>query len=331
MNAQDERARSVRKRLRDKGLLTHEIAAQLEVPWRSSGVVSQVVFFILTAVATFAFYGLCHVMDLPGPGVVTGVLGIALAEYLIGVRRWFGTGVEGALWLGGLIALISELPSSRTPEALLVIAAAFAIAGARVRNPLAGAAAACIVAFYAERRFDLGVVAALLLAAAAVLLLLHEWRRPSTEWLFIVAAVMLPLAGRFTAGRQWRYVTVVLYAAFGIGVLAVAIAKRHHAMFFASGIALAIAAADLARAIAAPLEAKFAVAGAVLLAGALAVSRALRERTRGIVVTPAKLTPFDDEMEIAATLAQQPDSAPPVEPAAPGGGSFGGAGASGEY
>lgn len=331
IKVQDERTGFVRESLRRARLLTPAIAAQLEVPWRSKGSVVQVVFFILTSVAMFAFYGLCQVTDLPGPGIVTGVLGIALAEYLIGARRWFGTGVEGALWLGGLFALISELPSSGRPESLLVIAAAFAIAGARVRNPLAGAAAACTLAFYAERRFDLGVVAALLLAAAAVLLLLREWRRPSTEFLFAVAAIALPIAGAFMAGPGWRQTTVVLYAVFGMGALALAIARRHHAILLAACASLMISAIDLGRMIDAPLEAKLAAGGVLLLAVAFAVSRALRGRTRGIVVTPAKLTHFDYEVEIVATLSHQPEAAAPTEPTAPGGGAFGGAGATGEF
>ena len=78
-----------------------------------------------------------------------------------------------------------------------------------------------------------------------------------------------------------------------------------------------------------PLEAQLAVGGAFLLVGSWLIARALRDRTHGIVVTPAALTPFDDAVEIAATVnLPQPEFTPAQQP---GGGDFGGAGATGKY
>ncbi len=330
MNVEHERIEGVRSLLEGEKLLRPELAAQLEQPWRTHGLIVQGLLFILTCIGLGAFYGLLNLLQVGYPGVVTAVVALTLAEYLIGKWRWYRTGVEAALWIGGLLAAISELPSSGKPEAVLVVGAAFAIAGVRLRHPLFGAAAAICVAQYFEARFDLGVVAALVLSAAALFALLRTWRRPSTEWLFIAIALTLPFAGIASADREWRTTTIALYSIYAAAALALGLTRRHHAFFLAAMIGAAIAATELARLTGLEPEAPLFIAGALLLGIAFAVSRALRDRTRGFVLTPAKLTPFDDQLELAATFAMKPET--PVE-AAPGtgGGSFGGAGASGDY
>jgi hypothetical protein len=322
MNAQHERNLHLRDRVKP---------AQLDVPWRTNGLVAQIVFFLLTCVALGAFYGLLEIIDGPSAELVVGVAAIALAEYLIGARRWFFTGVETALWFAGVFALISALPSSGKPEAMLVLGAGAAIVGVRVRNPLFGAVAGVFVMLYFEKRFDLGVLAALAIALLACIALLRTWRRPTTEGLWIALALLMPIAGLFTADEGWRDVTVILYAMLGVIAFVLAITKRHHALFLTAMIAFGVAATDLAARIATPLEAKLALGGASLLAIVFAVSRVLRDRTAGFVLTPAQLTTLDETMEIGATIALQPVAATPEVQAATGGGSFGGAGASGDY
>ncbi|HYH07224.1 MAG TPA: hypothetical protein VEK11_09235 [Thermoanaerobaculia bacterium] len=325
MNAADERARLLRARLSEDGLLTPEIAARLETPWRTNGVLVQIVFFALTCVAMGAFYGLCNVLSVPGEGIVTGVLAIAVAEYLIHAKRWWATGVEIALWVGGLFSFISELPSNGTPEAMLVLGAACAIAGRRVRNPIAGAVAAIFVMTWAEKRLDLGVLAALLMALAAIFLLLRTWQRPTTEWLLIAIAIVLPVAGWFHADAIWRNVTILLYAAFAAIAFALAMRKRHHAFFFAALIACAIAAFELARTVAGPEELKIAVAGAALLGLAFVATRILKDKTSGFVSTRTR---YHDTLETLVTITAAPSPAPSA-PQPASGGNFGGAGASG--
>lgn len=337
MNAEHERAWLLRRRAavwHKEGLLDgaaeQAIIAAHAQPWRVNGLLAQLVFFGLTCVGAGACYFLFRIGSETLAGLLTGVIAIVLAEYLIGARRWWATGVEAALWISGTLSLISSLPSSGKPEALLVIAAAFAIPGARLRQPLFGTIAAAFVVHYCEERFDLGVIAALGMAALALLALLRTWRRVSTEWLLILMALVLPVAGRFYADEAWRPFTIAFYLAFTLLALVLAIAKRHHAHFLAAMIAGAIAVTDIAVKIAAPAEARLAVAGAVLLAIALVLSRTLRNRTTGFVLTPANLTTFDDELQTAATLTLKPDT-PVTAPAAEPGGSFGGAGASGDY
>lgn len=333
MNVQHERNLHLRAHLKSEKRLTGAITSQLEVPWKTNGLLARAVFFLLTSLALGAFYGLLHLFDWP-QGLIAGVIAIILAEYLIGARNWMHTGIEEALWIGGTIALISELPSSGTPEAMLVIAAAIGLPGLRLRNPLFGAIAAIFVMWWFERRFDLGVIFALILALTACLALLRTWKRPTTEWLWIALALAMPIAGRFTASVPWRTTTITLYFAYALVAMVLALRARHHALFLSAMIAAAIAATDFAERLTAPAGAKFALAGALLLAAAFAVTRALRDRTRGLVLTPTQLTPFDETLQTAATLTLQPtyDAPPPAEPQpAAGGGGFGGAGASGDY
>src|SRR5688572_24446751 len=120
MNVEQERARAFRRRI--------------GAGYR--GLFVALLFFVLTSVGVFAFYMLTE------NGILTAALAIALAEFLIRVRRWFHTGVESALWIGGLFAIVADLPGPPRAEGMLLFAAASAIAGARVRNPLFGALAA---------------------------------------------------------------------------------------------------------------------------------------------------------------------------------------------
>ena len=332
MNAQHERNFFLRARLKGEGLLNDAVAAPLDVPWRTNGFVSQAVFFVLTCLGLAAFYGFLYMAGNRSEGIITGIAAIVIAEYLIGFRRWFFTGVEAGLWLGGMFALISELPESGKPEAMLVLAAGAAIPGLRVRNPLFGALAANFIVLYFEKRFDLGTLGALVISLSAAIALLRTWKRPTTEWLWIALALTMPLAGWDTADVIWRDTTIILYAMLGVLVLTMAVFRRHHALFLTAILAFAISAVELAENITAPEEAKLAVAGTVLLAIAFAISRSLRDRTHGLVLTPIQLTPLDDAAEIAATLAHQPTAhAPEPQPAPASGGSFGGAGASGDY
>lgn len=314
MNVEHERA------LRLRALVP---GAPVEVPWRTHGILLRAVCFGLTIAAVIALY---YVID--ERGLITGAAAIAIAELLIHARRWWWTGIEEALWIGGVFAAITDLPQSGTPEALLVLAAGAAIPGARMRNPLFGALAAIFVVAYFEKKWDLGVLAALVLATVALFALLRTWRRPSTEWLWIATAVALPVAGRFYADEVWRNVTILLYGAFGALALFLALRFRHHALFFSGAIGIAIAGIEAGRMLAAPLELKLAATGAFLLAGAWVAARALRERTTGLVATPSRLTQFDDQLELVATTALPRGE---FDQKMESGGEFGGAGATGKY
>lgn len=319
MKVEHERAVALRMRIP---------SARVEIPWRTHGILLRAVFFGLTLLGVVALRWCLDEMQVAKPGIPTGIGAILLAEVLILGARWWWTGVEEALWIGGAYALINELPDSGQPEAMLVLAAGAAVPGARVRNPLFGAVAAGFVAAYFEEKWDLGVLAAVVIAAIAVLGLLRTWRRPSNEWLCIAVAIILPVVGRFDADPIWRTVTIIFYGAFAAMALFLFVRKRHHALFFSGAVSLGIGAIELAELTPLRLEGKLAVGGAILLGGAWIASRALRGRVSGIVATPSKLTAFDDEIEIAATISvPQPEFDQKME----SGGEFGGAGATGKY
>src|SRR6266540_1887754 len=115
--------------------------------WRRMSLVAQIVFFVLTIVAIAAAYGFLTLLHLP-PGWILAIVCIVLAEFLIQRHRFWRTGVESALWIGGLYAFIFSLPSSGKPEAILVFVAAAAIAGWRVRNALFGVLALVLATVY---------------------------------------------------------------------------------------------------------------------------------------------------------------------------------------
>lgn len=329
MNASEEREQILR------GRFSSEAEQVLGKPaWRAHSVIVQIVFFFLTCIGMGATYGLLEIFDVPKPGIFFGIGAIALAEHLIRVRKWFFTGVEAALWLGAMLAFIMELPSSGRDESLLVIAAAIAIAGARVRNPLFGAVAVAFVIEYAERAADLGMLAGIAIGTAAGLALLRTWQRSSTEWLWIAIVIVAPVAGRTQADERWLPVTIALSLVFGLVMLVLGVTRRHHALIAAGAIGLGIAATDVASRIAVPVEAKLALGGALLLAVSFVLGRMLRDRTTGLVVTPLQATPLDLALESAGTIAAA-DAAHPDLPAGDsrpqGDGGFGGAGASGNY
>lgn len=331
MNATEERAAVLRSRLeelRKDRLIGEEqgraASAVLEVPWRIHGVVVQAVFFLLTCAAAGAFYGAVRTEW------VVGVASLLVAEYLIRLRRWWWTGVEAALWLAGVFSFIAELPRSGTPESHLVVAAGLAAAGARLRNPVFGTAALIFVVVYAEERFDLGTVVALVLGACAVAGLLRSWRRPSTEWLLSLLALVMPVAAIAAADVRWHALTMAMLAAFGLTVLGVAVRRPHHALFLSGTIAVAIPAGDAIDALPLMNEAKLAIGGILLLGIAAGVSRVLRGRTRGLVSTAERVRSLEEAAMMAGTIAvASPDV--PHESRSEEGGEFGGAGATGRW
>ena len=336
MNASEERAHALHARAarwRAAGMIDASaegrVKAELPQPWRVNSIPLQVVFFVLTAIGVGATYGMLNLLHVPFEDVVIGVIAIVASEALVR-RGWFRTGVEAALLISGLISLITALPSSGEPEALLVIAAAFVIAAARLRHALFALVAIILIMVWSEVRFDIGLVVALALAAVAALSLVRRIVRPSTEATLTLVVLVLPIAGRFAADTQWRPMTIALMAAYGAFALLLGIVRRNHALLFASIIAIAIAAIDVSQYMRLVAEAKLAIAGTILLGTAFAIHRLLRDRTRGFVLHDELLPPGDDTLELAATIAMQPGVDAPA-PEREGGGGFGGAGASGDY
>ena len=304
-------------------------AAAATQRWRSHGPFAALVFFFFAAIGVFAAHLLLEALDVPT--AIAGFAAIAVAELLI-ARKWFGTGVESALWLGGLFSSIFSLPGEGKPEAILLFAAASALAGWRVRNPFFGALAAVFVVAYLGVKDWRGAAqaTALIIAAIACAALAREWRRPSTEWLWIAMLVaMIPTA--YYAGGGLSFQAPAFFIAAAV-LLACGIRMRHHAPLVASAVALVIGGGEWFERSDAPIELLLALSGTLLMTIAYVVSRALRGRTEGWVTTPMQLTGADDALEQVSVIAVAPH-VQPQEPAGrrEGGGSFGGAGATGEF
>lgn len=330
------------------------IQASVDVPWVSRGLLASIALFILTVLAVLAAGWFADEVLPFSERLVIAVASLVVAELLIRRFRWWSTGVEQALWLCGLFALILSMPGEGTPEALLLFAAAAFIAGLRLRSAPLGVLGVLIVAGYVETKGEwfewrdyyseaampfpideraAAVALAVASALAGIAALRREWKRPSTEWFWSGVVVFAPAAFLFASHfPETPYVTGALAAVLAAPLLAAGLVMRHHAPIVSALILGVIAGSDLLREELIPGEILLAIFGVLFLATSFAMSRVLGGRTAGIVATPAKLTVVDDEVQTVGAFGAEPHHAEPPPDAGPsGGGSFGGAGATGEY
>ena len=323
-SAADERAISLRRKLKLKG-------EHLKTRWVSSGPVLWIVFFVLSLNGIGAAGGFFMLFGLKNT-LVLGLLAIVLAEVLMLKANFFSTGVESALYGSGILGIIFGLPGEPSDETPLVFAVGAAIAGWRVRNPWFGAASVVLVLVYLGLKFDWIVVAlaGLLISLAVLIALGREVQRPSTEWLLIATAFATLAAGGATtlvqARELWWMGLVYAAAAIVIGIRI-----RHHVPFLCALGGIGISAFDLYERIPLNAESQLTIAGVLFVAVASILTRALRGRTEGFVIAPATFTDYDEMIESGATVALAPQPAPAPEAQPAGGGSFGGAGATGDY
>ncbi len=317
-------------------------------PWRHYGLAVSVVFFSLTALGVTALFGLCELLHFP-KGAITAILSIGAAELLIRRARFFGTGIESGLWLGGLLAIIFDLPSSGRPEALLVFAPAFGIAGLRVRNALMGTAAVILVVAYAAVKTHSEwppLLVGISVAIAAAMALQRVWQRPSSEHWFAALTMVMPATG-YVAGyvsgaalqrvvaldSSWAITAVLLMAA--LLLLAMSIRSRDRILLIAASLVTGLLIFENRNRFPWPVEAKCIAAGLVLAAIGVAISRFLAARTNGFVVTAVEAGSYEElaQMGGAVLVVAHPAHAGSQSDAEPtgGGGGFGGGGASGDY
>ena len=348
-SALDERREALRTRARawQRDTLIDDvqrqaIEARSQSEWRRVGLILALVFFVLTLNVLGAIFGLSVLLRLP-KGVVTCAIALVAAEGLIRGAKFFETGIEPALWIGGLFAFIFGLPSEGKPEALLVFALAAAIAGWRVLNPIFGGLAFILVGAYIAVKWNAWWPALLfcaVVAIAALVVLARRFERQSTEELFDVLLLVMPLTGyiaaklsslgwKSTSRTDMRLVAIMLILAaafFIVGVM-----RRERASLLAGGVSLAVAAIEFALGISWSVEAKLMAGGASLVAIGWILSRILHGRTAGFVITPA-VTRYDEAVQIAGAIAvASPAHSAAAAQRESGGGTFGGAGASGDF
>jgi hypothetical protein len=303
--------------------------------WKKMPPIAEGVFFVLTLLAVGALYWF---LDLGGApkGPVTLVVCLAAAELLIWRYRYWRTGIESALWIGGLCAFIFWLPNSGKPEGILTFVAAFALAGWRMRNPLFGFGAVWFTLHYLGLKgLDpfaamAGLVTGIIATVAGIL----DWKRPSTAALFVVMALGAPVAGYLMYGDSRRAPLVGTAIAFLLAAaidLAIGVRMRMRAPLMAGAVCIGIGCYELRELLRIADEWKFILAGAALLGIAITLMRVLRERKTGIVVTPSKEHELQELVQAAVTVPMAtPEAAAPSHTVS-GGGEFGGAGASGQF
>lgn len=307
----------------------HELERRLGLS-KAHGLFIAIAFFVFTALGAGGMFGFCKLLDLPA-GWITAIVSIALAELLIRRFRFHGTGVESALWLGGLYAWIFGLPSQGKPEALLVFAAASAIAGWRVRNAFFGAVTIVLVIAYlgAKEWYVAALVAGILIAAGALAALAREWQRPSNEMLFVMTMVVAPIAGAVASMSETAPLWGFAYLALAIAQFAFGVRRRDRMALFGGAVSTVIAAIVMRDALPFAIEWKLILSGIVLFGISLSISRALRGRTRGLVLTPVK-NAYEEALRVFGTAVFAPQAKAEPAPVG-GGGGFGGGGATGDY
>ena len=313
--------------------------------WRRYGTAVSVVFFALTALGVTAMFGLCDLLHVP-KGVITASLSIVAAELLIRKARFFGTGIESALWLGGLLAVIFDLPSSGRPEAVLVFAAAFAMAGLRVRNALMETVAVILLVVYSGLKSPslwLPLLVGAGIAIVAAVALQRSWQRLSSEHFLAALVVAMPATGYVVgaiAGKRFEglhpqgasiAVTAMLLMIAAV-LFAFAVRGKDRVLLVGGFSPLLLAAVENWQRIAWSVEVKCMAAGVILAALGVVLSRVLRARTEGFVATPVDSTSYGELAQIGGALLVAHPSATDDGPAfTRGGGGFGGGGASGDY
>jgi len=346
----EERAHAIADQLEDWDLPAEErraFAAQLATRWRRNSTFVALAFFGLTVFAMFALVALCKSIGVTE--FTAAAIAIATGEYMIRRRRMYGSGIESALWIGGLLAFIAGLPSSGAAEALLVVAAAFGIAAWRMQNAIYGMIGVLFTTTYFVEVWraprDYWRVAMVPLALAVIAIVAKRWifSRPWLDSFWSYVAIVMPLAAEI-GGRGVTYDSnghlefAITYAILGTIALLAGLHLRDHALLIAAGVSFGITAFELHDLVDTPLEWKLIAGGVILLGLAALVARRLRGRTAGFVATPARLTRYDELIKLGGTMvagqamhgkASEPE--PGVTGTTGGGDSFGGAGATGDY
>jgi len=337
--------------------------------WRSTGLLARFALFVLGFVAAallFGILGLGNRINL----LVAGLIAVLVAEWLTVRKRLHASGIEEGLGVAGFLligAWITTLipPGSNVigaPPHTLVLVAAAGAAGLRRLNALVTTCAAIVfvhwvgsttVAHSLDQAIGRGVTALAFgcaLAALALALGARAFRRPSHDRMLDWLVITLPIAAyaqhatwNFFAGGivdvgppSGRLVTSVLLLALGTALLVAGLRRRRHAPLLGFMGCVACLAVELRLATSLAPETWLVLCGLAALVTGVALDRYLRQPRNGL--TSAALTDRDDPLDLlqtagAALLAQRTaqDFSSPEPTFTPGGGRFGGGGASGSY
>lgn len=336
--------------------------------WRSTGPLARIALFLLGLVAAALLLGILGFRD--ETTLLIAGLGAALAaEWLIVERRLHASGVEEGLCVAGFLMIGAWITTLIVPPAgfagdtveTLVLIAAVGAAGLRLLNPLVTTCAVIGFVYWVgstatARALDQSigggvttVVVGCALAALALVLGAREYRRPSHDRMLDWLILTLPVAA-YVQSTSWsvygasgsagssssRLVIFAVLIVLGAAMLIIGLRRRRHAPLLGFLGCVACLAVELRLATALATETWLIVYGLAALAAALALDRYLRPPRDGLTSEP--LTCREGPLDLLQTAGtavltrhaapEHPRSEPPVTP---GGGRFGGGGASGRY
>lgn len=363
----EERWIAVAARLR--GVLARGALDARRGGWKTTGVLARIALFVAGALAALLLVGIV-LLGGGGAGrvslVVAGVLAIGAAELLIREGRLFQSGFAEGAYATGLMVLAFWLQEEFARGALhgtgwLFGGVALAIAGLRIANALlvaVGVAAVCgwfgmsTAGAAIDGALGYGATATVSACGLAGLALLaggREYARPSTDRTFDALVMLLPLPGALFDGRFALHdaltgdlrvapsiVATLVLLAYAAAALLTGLRRRRHAPLYGALIAGTAALANVRATFGGPDEAWLVGVGLVALVAAVTLERWLREPRDGL--TSTKLTEREglaDLVQLAGVASMRAPSVPdaPGGPpdVTPGGGRYGGGGASGSF
>jgi hypothetical protein len=337
--------------------------------WRSTGLLARIALFVLGFVAAALLFGVLGLGDRINL-LIAGLIAVLVAEWLTVGRRLHASGIEEGLGVAGFVLIGAWITTlivpevefiGGTPHTLVLIAAAGA-AGLRRLNPLVTTCAVLVfvhwsgsttaahaldaVIGHGVTTFGLGCA----LAAIALALGAREFRRPSHDRMLDWLVATLPIA-TYAKYATWNYFAVelvtvdgpsgrlatsVLLLALGIAMLVAGLRRRRHAPLLGFMGCVACLAVELRLATSLSTETWLVLCGLAALVAGVALDRYLRQPRNGL--TSVALNDRDGPLDLlqtagAALLAQRTAREfPAPQPSfTPGGGRFGGGGASGSY
>lgn len=331
--------------------------------WVTASIAARCAFFVLALLAAGLIAAILRLLGIPGVLLLAGLLSVGIAEYLIIAKRRFGTGVEEALELAGVLMLVVRFMDVRIGPTDLFLSALIALAllltGLRLLNPLfitvAAIASSATVSFGCELvhgspLLNATVASIYCLGAASFALSLGnlEFRRPSYDrmcnWLLVsmppvaftwfeMHTALWPVGLPVQTGYLVSYLPLILLALFGLTALKIGIRRRAHAPILAFMVCAGCLGFHFRNLTSLPLDAKLIAWGSLLLLVAMGLNRYLRTPRAGITSSQTvSRKGLLDAVELVSTSALAPVSSPQGEqPFEGGGGKFGGGGASGTY
>jgi hypothetical protein len=337
--------------------------------WRSTGPLARIALFVLGFVAAVLLFGILGAGS-KTMLLVAGLIAALAAEWLAVSKRLHASGIEEGLCVAGFLligAWITTVMEGGPRFAggsfdTLVLIAVVAAAGLRLLNPLVTTGAVLAFVYWVgstaaahalDQTIGGGVTALTFgcaLAALALAMGAREYRRPSHDRMLDWLVATLPVAA-YAQHATWsayallhfpggagtgRLLTVVVLLALGAAMLAAGLRRRRHAPllgFMGCVIGLAV---ELRLATTLATETWLILYGLAALVAGMALDRYLRQPRNGL--TSAPLDSREGPLDLlqtagAAVLAQRtaPESPPSRPTVTPGGGQFGGGGASGNY